>query len=59
MRLAETAYYLARGFDSFEVSMLERAGEFSASIRREYLSKPLTMVYDALQRLIRDDIQLD
>lgn len=59
VRLAETVYYLARGFDSFEGSMLERAGELSASIRREYLSKPLTMVYDALQRLIRDDIQLD
>lgn len=26
MRLAETVYYLARGFDSFEGSMLERAG---------------------------------
>lgn len=59
VRLAETIYYLARGYDSFEGSMLERAGELSASIRREYLSKPLTMVYDALQRLIRDDIRLD
>ena len=59
VRLAETVYYLARGFDSFEGSMLERAGELSASVRREYLSKPLMMVYDALQRLIREDIRLD
>jgi len=53
VRLAETAYFLARGFDSFELSMLERAGKLSASIRRDRLSEPLTMIYDALQRIVR------
>lgn len=59
IRLAETTYYLARGFDTFEESMLARAGELAESIRREYLSKPLVMVYDTLQRLLKDDIRLD
>ena len=52
IRLAEAIYYLARGFDAFETSMLGRAGELASSVRREYLSKPLVPVYDTLQRLL-------
>jgi len=59
IRLAEAVYYLARGFDAFETSMLERAGELASSVRREYLSKPLISVYDTLQRLVRENIRLE
>lgn len=59
IRLAEAVYYLARGFDAFETSMLERAGELASSVRREYLSKPLIPVYDTLQRLVRENIRLE
>lgn len=59
IRLAEAVYYLARGFDAFETSMLERAGELASSVRREYLSKSLISVYDTLQRLVRENIRLE
>ena len=59
IRLAEAVYYLARGFDAFETSMLERAGELASSVRREDLSKPLISVYDTLQRLVRENIRLE
>ena len=59
IRLAEAVYYLARGFDAFETSMLERAGELASSVRRESLSKPLISVYDTLQRLVRENIRLE
>lgn len=59
IRLAEAVYYLARGFDAFEASMLGRAGELASEVRREYLSRPLTMLYDTLQRLVRENIRLD
>lgn len=59
IRLAEAIYYLARGFDAFETSMLGRAGELASSVRREYLSKPLVPVYDTLQRLVRENIRLE
>lgn len=59
IRLAEAVYYLARGFDAFETSRLERAGELASSVRREYLSKPLISVYDTLQRLVRENIRLE
>lgn len=59
IRLAEAVYYLARGFDAFETSMLGRAGELASVVRREYLSKPLMMIYDTLQRVVRENIRLD
>jgi hypothetical protein len=59
IRLAEVAYYLARGFDSFELSMLERASELSQSISKEQLSRPLVMVYDALQTIVTEGISLE
>lgn len=59
IRLAEAVYFLARGFDSFEKTMLDRAGELSAQVRPEYLSKPLAMVYATLQRLVKENIRLD
>jgi len=59
IRLAEAIYYLARGFDAFETSMLGRAGELASSVRREDLSKPLVPVYDTLQRLVRENIRLE
>lgn len=55
IRLAETIYCLARGFDSSDGSMLVRVGELSEAIRKEYLSKPLLMVYNTLQRLLNDE----
>ena len=59
IRLAEAVYYLARGFDAFETSMLERAGELASSVRRESFPKPLISVYDTLQRLVRENIRLE
>lgn len=59
IRLAETLYLLARGFDDFEQAMLERAAELAAGIRRELLSRPLHPVYDMLTRLLREGIRLD
>ncbi|WP_295935617.1 zinc ribbon domain-containing protein [uncultured Alistipes sp.] len=59
IRLAEVVYYLARGFDSFELPMLERASELAESVNKEQLSKPLVMVYDALQTLVHESIRLD
>lgn len=59
IRLAEAVYFLARGFDAFEGTMLARAGELASEVRREYLSKPLVAVFDTLQRLVRENIRLD
>ena len=52
IRLAEAIYYLARGFDAFETSMLGRAGELASSVRREYLSKPSTIPCSGLSAKI-------
>jgi hypothetical protein len=57
--LAEATYFLARGFDSFDNSMLERARTFASSVKRDGLSAPLTMLYDALARLVKQGIQSD
>lgn len=59
IRLAETLYLLARGFDDFEQTMLERAAELAVGIHRELLSRPLHPVYDVLTRLLREGIRLD
>lgn len=59
IRLAEVVYYLARGFDSFEQTMLDRAGELSALVRPDYLSKPLSLVYAVLQRLVTEGVRID
>ena len=59
IRLAETLYFLARGFDAFEQTMLTRAAELAAAVRREALSEPLKEVYDMLARLLKEGIRLD
>ncbi|WP_418983696.1 zinc ribbon domain-containing protein [Alistipes sp.] len=56
IRLAEAAYYLARGFESSDQTMIRRAGTIGGQIRREYLSQPLIEVHDALRALMDNDM---
>lgn len=59
IRLAETAYCMARGFASFDRSMMKHAGEMAEQIRPEYLSQPLAAVYSLMKRVLAEDIRLD
>lgn len=59
IRLAEVAYCLARGYDSFDQSMIDRAGALIGSVNTENLSKPLTIVYNAVQTIGAKGITLD
>jgi len=59
IRLAETSYYLARGFESSAVSMTERAAELASQIRREALSTTLLPIYDTLRRVLDEGVRLD
>lgn len=59
IRLAEASYLLARGFSSFDGSMTKRAGEMVSGINPDFLSKPLTMVYDMLKRLSEEGLRVD
>ncbi len=59
IRLAETLYFLARGFDSFDRSMTERAADLATRIRLEYLSEPLRWICEVSVRLLQEGIRID
>jgi len=59
IRLAETIYCLARGFESSAVSMTEQAAELASQIRREALSTALLPIYDTLSTVLDEGIRLD
>ncbi len=59
IRLAETLYFLARGFDSFDRTMTARASEQVERIRPEYLSEPLRWIYEQTVRLLQEGVRID
>lgn len=59
IRLAETLYFLARGFDSFDRTMTARAAEQVARVRPEYLSEPLCWIYERSVHLLQEGIRLE
>lgn len=59
IRLAEVAYYLARGYDSFDQSMIDRAGALIDSVDPKELSAPLAMLYGAVQTVGSKGITID
>lgn len=59
VKLAETVYYMSKGFRMFDMEFIDSAREMLSAVRRDYLSQPLTMVYDTTARIISEGLNLD
>ena len=57
--LAESVYFISRGFEAQDPKMLSMAREKVAQINSDYLSKPLMFIYNVLCRLTKEGIRLD
>lgn len=57
--LAESVYFIARGFETQDPKMLSMAGEKLRQIKPDYLSKPLMFIYNVLARLTKEGLRLD
>lgn len=59
VKLAETVYYMSKGFKMLDTTFVNSAREMLSAVRRDYLSKPLTMVYDTTARITSEGLSLD